>query len=111
MKIAIFADSKQPIEAFLQNRGPACLYFESYDDFISELPASGCDVVIVARPGAAGMETVRSAKILMPGVKVIWFSDDNGFGPESYRIGCAYFSASPITEERITAALRRCGVR
>ncbi len=115
MRIAVYAD--RPRHTLLQeilqklikpDKKIHYLPFEHYDDFISELPASECHVTIVAMDGAGGMESARAAKILLPEVPLIWLSDDRGFGPESYRVGCSYFSAEPITEALLRTALERC---
>ncbi len=112
MKIAILTDSAQRghlehIFSQLSHLPPAT-FFHSYDDFIDRLPRSGCRVVIIAQEGAGGMESARAAKILLPEAPLIWFSDDRGFGPESYRVGCSYFSAAPITRELVLKALAQC---
>ncbi len=118
MKLAIFADKER--QSFLEpilkpgavSAGVAeCEFYESYDNFIHKLPKSGCDAVIVAHKGAAGMQSVRAAKILLHRVPIIWFSDDSGFVEESFRNGCVYFSAEAITEKILYAALGRCGTK
>ncbi len=115
MKLAIFADKERqgvlrPI--LTPDTGPGALsgyeIYESYDDFIRELPNSRCDAVIIAHKGAAGMQSVRAAKILLCRVPIIWFSDDKGFVEESYRMGCAYFSTDPITKTLLSTALNKC---
>ncbi len=83
--------------------------YDDYDDFISGFPNEESQAVIVARRGADGMECARSARVMKPNVPLIWLSDDRGFGVESYRIGCAYFSAAPITEQILSTVLARCG--
>ncbi len=85
-----------------------CKIYDTYDDFIAGFPQDDASAVIVARHGADGMESARSAKIMQPDVPLIWFSDDQDFGVESYRIGCDYFSADAVTETLLTAALARC---
>ncbi len=80
----------------------------TYDDFIKEVPNSGCNSVIVAHKGATGMQAARAAKILLHRVPIIWFSDDGGFVEESYRIGCAYFSPDTVNEKILSTALGRC---
>ncbi len=111
MRIAIFSDRQrhdllEQLLHGLQLPGiPACTNYPTYDELISGLPKNGCDLLIVAQDGASGMEGARAAKVLLPDVPLIWFSDDNGFGPESYRVGCAFFCALPITKERLCKAL------
>ncbi len=115
MTIAIYADDirmriLEPILNNLQQRQrlKRFIFYPSYDDFLSGLPDSGCSVTIVAREGASGMEGARAARILLPNVPLVWLSDDKGFGPESYRVGCAFFSHSPINEKIINNALDKC---
>ncbi len=109
MKLAIFADDvrKEQLKPLLP--AEECVYFDSYDDFIMNVPSSGCDTVIVAHKGATGMQGVRAARILLFHIPIVWLSDDNGFVEESYRNGCAYFSAEAITEKLLLTALKRCG--
>ncbi len=113
MKLAVFADkeSRSFLEAFLDpthEKLCGCEFYQSYDSFIQELPGCRCDAVIVAHKGAMGMQSVRAAKILLHRVPVVWFSDDVGFVEESYRLGCAFFSAETVTEKILSAALERC---
>ncbi len=82
-------------------------FYTNYDDLISGLPNDKCEAVMIARNGAEGMESARAVKILCPSIPIFWFSDDSGFGAESFRIGCAYFTSAPITKEAINTALER----
>ncbi len=115
MKLAIFADETraEQLTLLLQTTGIAerlknVFFYKSYDDFIVNIPNCGCNTVIVAYKGALGMQGARAAKILLHRVPIVWFSDDNGFVEESYRIGCAYFSTDTITENLLNVALKRC---
>ncbi len=115
MKLAVFADEKtaKEIEALIKNemfskRLDEVYFHKDYDGLISALSTSCCDGVMIAYPGAEGMESARAAKILCPKCPLIWFSNDQGFGPESFRIGCTYFSLFPITEKELKIALDRC---
>ena len=65
-------------------------------------------LVIVLADGAAGMESVYRSRQRRPCLPVFWFSDDREFGMQAYRLDCAYFSAKPVTPEKISSALRRC---
>ncbi len=85
-----------------------CVFYEKYDDFIKGFSKDTGQAVIVARRGADGMECARTAKLMQPNVPLIWFSNDHSFGVESYRIGCAFFSAEAITETVLLTALKRC---
>ncbi len=112
MKISVYANSSkcEALQELLRHHSGKQIFYEDYDTFITELPRAESNVLIVARDGAEGMESVRAAKILLPDIPIIWFSDDKGFGPESYRVGCNYFSASPISEELLAKALKRCEI-
>lgn len=115
MIITIFTHTEQVrcfeelISSLSQAGSPfECKIYATYDDFIAGYPQDHASAVIVSRCGADGMESARNAKIIQPDVPLIWFSDDEGFGVESFRIGCAYFSAVPVTEELLSTALARC---
>ncbi len=112
VKISVFAnnDKKEMLQELLSPYSIEQIFYESYDEFINELPERKSDILIVARDGADGMESVRAAKILLPNTRIIWFSNDQGFGPESYRVGCSYFSALPISAEILARALKRCEI-
>ncbi len=117
MKIAVFADNgrRELLHRTITNlripgRSPECILYDNYDEFIGGVSGSGCHMMVVARPGAEGMEGVRAARILLPEVPLLWFSDDKGFGPESYRAGCSYFSAEPLTPELLEHACIRFGI-
>lgn len=112
MKIAVLAEAhKHPLLRQLLE-GPElsaeATLFRSYDDFLAEIPEHRWDTILIAQDGACGMESARAAVILQPQVPLVWLSDDKGFGPESYRIGCRYFSAAPITGGLLQAAFRKC---
>ena len=53
------------------------------------------DLIIVLADGADGMEGVIAAKNADGDTPVIWLSDDEGFGAQSYRLGCTYFHKKP----------------
>ncbi len=115
MKLAVWADDslRHELQVLLMGESLSArvkkpVYYRSYDDFIGNLPQVGCDAIVVACRGAEGMESARAARILLPHTPLIWLSDDRGFGPESYRIGCTYFSASPMTEHLLKTALDKC---
>ncbi len=114
LKFAIFADAER--KAAIKQQLPlvrptdAGIFYRSYDDFLSGLSNCSCDAVLVAQAGAIGMESVRAARILLPATPLIWLSDDRGFGPESYRAGCSYFSTAPITQELLDHAIKQCNI-
>ena len=79
-----------------------------YDGFIADLRESPPDGIVIAMNGADGMEGVIAAKSVCKNVPVLWFSDDNGFGVQSYRLGCAYFHKKPVSPQILSAAIARC---
>ncbi len=115
MKITVLTheDNKTPIQTMLTSLSDGsgapheCKFYVSYDDFIAGFPRDGSRAVIIARRGADGMESARAAKLLCPETPLLWFSDDNGFGTESFRIGCRYFTAEPIGQEKLKTILER----
>ncbi len=94
---------------------PDCSYrnirvtdFADYDSFIAGLGSDPPECVVVMRNGAEGMEGVIAARDLLKDVPVIWFSDDNAFGVQSYRLGCAYFHEKPVSSRILSAAIAKC---
>ncbi len=115
MRLAIFADDQryEQLRDLCDNPNISAQiestdFYKTYDDFIKGLSTCACNSIIVAHRGATGMLAVRAAKILMFRTPIVWLSDDSAFLEESYRNGCAYFSAEPITENMIQFALSRC---
>lgn len=81
---------------------------KGYDEYLDEMKRITPHMVFVYEKGADGMEAVIAAKSLHPRTSVIWFSNDAGFLPESYRLGCTYFTAEPVTDEVIRQAIKLC---
>lgn len=65
-------------------------------------------LLIVLADGVEGMEAVYCSRERRPGLPVFWFSDDRGFGMQSYRLNCAYFSTKPVTPDKLAHAIFRC---
>ena len=82
--------------------------YPDYDSFITGLGESPPDCIVIAMDGAGVMEGVIAAKSVCKDVPVLWFSDDNGFGVQSYRLGCAYFHKKPVSPQVLSAAIARC---
>ena len=82
--------------------------YPDYDSFITGLGESPPDCIVIAMDGADGMEGVIAAKSACKNVPVLWFSNDNGFGAQSYRLGCAYFHEKPVSPQVLSAAIARC---
>ena len=80
----------------------------NYDSFIISLKESPPDGIVITMDGADGMEGVIAAKSLCESVPVLWFSNDNGFGVQSYRLGCAYFHQKPVSPQILSAAIAKC---
>ena len=78
------------------------------DGFLTGLGGSPPDGIVVAMDGADGMEGVIAARTVCRNVPILWFSDDGGFGAQSYRLGCAYFHKKPLSREILSAALAKC---
>ena len=82
--------------------------YPDYDSFITGLGESPPDCIVIAMDGADGMEGVIAAKSVCKDVPVLWFSDDGGFGAQSYRLGCAYFHKKPVPPQILSAAIAKC---
>lgn len=78
--------------------------YDNYDDFIIGMQEESPTLIIVTIDGAEGMEAVIASRENVPQAKVIWFSDDKAFGPQSYRLDCSYFGVKPITDEMLNRA-------
>ena len=66
------------------------------------------DLVITLADGTLGMEAVYLVRKIADDLPVFWFSDDKGFGMQSHRLECEYFSVKPVTREKLQAAFRGC---
>ena len=78
-----------------------------YDTFLSYLSADAPQAVFILMDGAIGMEGVIAAKNLCPNCPVVWISNDKGFGIQSYRLGCVFFSDKPLTAKKVKIAFMR----
>lgn len=118
MNILIYgqADEQNKLESMIANCGPMQyrkITFskpECYDHYLNEIRRVTPQLIFVCEYGADGMEAVIAAKNLHPDASVIWFSDDVGFLSQSYRLGCSFFSADPITHELLMTALNKSRV-
>lgn len=77
---------------------------DNYDDFFNALTDHYYNLIIITVDNALGMESVIAAKNCHPELPLIWFSNDKGFGLQSYRLDCAYFGTRPITVDK----MKRC---
>ena len=90
----------------LQYRRIEVVRTDSFDAFLEKLRNASYDIVLVTANGAEGMEGVIAAQSLRPGAATVWFSDDQGFGAQAYRLNCTYFAVKPITPETVSKAYR-----
>ena len=67
-----------------------------------------CDLLIIAVPGAQGMEDVISARSVSSELPILWCSDDQAFAVTSYRLRCSLFLVLPVTEEQVEKAAEHC---
>ena len=81
---------------------------EDYDMYINMLRNGEFDIVFVMTDNAAGMEGVIAVQNVQPDVPIVWFSNDQDFVAQSYRLGVAYFTVKPINEKVVNLALTRC---
>lgn len=70
-----------------------------YDSFIAGLGESPPDGILIAMDSADGMEGVIAARSVCKDIPVPWFLNDNGFGVQPYRLGCAYFYKKPVSPQ------------
>ena len=84
------------------------VFLEDLEQLEKSLVDWNPSLLFVLADSAVGMESVYRAKGRRPNLPVFWFSDDELFGVQSYRLDCAYFSTKPVTEEKLLSALRRC---
>ncbi len=95
-------------EADLRYRIMQVTDYPDYDSFITGLGESPPDCIVIAMDGADGMEGVIAAKSVCKDIPGLRFSDDNGFGVQSYRLGCAYFHKKTVSSQNLSAAIARC---
>lgn len=116
MKIILYGTSEEcgriremcETKTFLAFRNVEYVETYDYESYIRALKEKDIAGVIVLADGAGGMEGVIAIKELRLPVSVVWFSDDKGFGCQSYRLNAAYFHAKPVTPEMLDIALNRC---
>lgn len=82
--------------------------FARREDLLYRIRDGGYDAVLVALPGALGMESAMGVRAQDRSVPLIWISDDEVFALESYRLRVTLFLCLPVTTEQVTDALARC---
>lgn len=84
-------------------------FFQNPHEYIEALEENSLwDFLVVAAPGARGMETVISTRELAPKIPLLWCSDDAEFAVTSYRLHCDLFLPMPLQASDMEDALHRC---
>lgn len=81
--------------------------FPDSDSLVGGLRIGTFDLVFVSHDNAYGMEGVIAIRNVLPRVPVIWFSNDEGFGIQAYRLHTDFFHSKPITPVILEMALNR----
>lgn len=108
------AECQQAVDTFhsylpLTERSAVCIQnANDREAFQKQIIEWDPNLIIVLADRANGMEVVYTAKETRSDIPVFWFSDDEGFGMQSYRLRCDYFAVKPITVEKLKKAFRRC---
>lgn len=116
MNILIYANDSKNLSGmisgiwFMQYRNLDFSMPKDYDAYIAALGEERPDIIFISLPGALGMEAAIAARETCRGAHIVWFSNDEAFGAQSYRIGCDYFSALPISSVSVSKAMFHCGV-
>ena len=81
--------------------------FSDYDSLVDGLRREPYDLAFVSHDNACGMEGVIAIRNVQPNVPVIWFSNDEDFGSQAYRLRTDFFHCKPITPMILEMALNR----
>ena len=81
--------------------------YPDYDSLVDGLREKRFDLVFVSHDNACGMEGVIAIRNIQPNVPVIWFSNDEDFGSQAYRLHTDFFHVKPITPMILEMALNR----
>ncbi|QNM05783.1 response regulator [Qiania dongpingensis] len=74
-----------------------------WQELCKEIRQRKADVIIIAQSGVKGLDIITGLNV--PAGKVIWFSDLD-FALQAYRLNVAYFNLLPVTQEKVSQALR-----
>ena len=115
LKILIYGDGtdKDRLTSMLDRATPIYyrlkeyVYCDKYDDYMKAMKENQPELLIVTADGEPGYKAVKNAYETAPSVKRMWFSDRKDYLPDSYELGCTWFTPKPLTEEILTHALMR----
>ncbi len=116
MNILIYANDSKALSRmisgiwFMQYRNLDFSMPKDYDAYLAALGEESPDIIFISLPGALGMEAAMAARETCRGAHIVWFSNDEAFGAQSYRIGCDYFSSVPVSPVSVSKAMSHCGV-
>lgn len=89
---------------------PVIDMFENRESIIEAMIKNSYHIVIVAMDKAKGMETVKHIHLRDGNAKIIWFSDDEDFAGFAFENEVKQFAIRPISSEKLTEGLERCGI-
>ena len=75
-----------------------------WQELYTEIRRREADVIIIAQSGVKGLDIITGLNV--PAGKVIWFSDLD-FAVQAYRLNVSYFNLLPVTQEKVSYALRQ----
>ena len=87
------------------------IHFENTEQLIPALFDHVFAAAFVAMGNAAGMEAVIALRNADRRLPVAWFSNDRDFAAQAYRLNINYFAVTPLSDEKISQALRKCGLQ
>ncbi len=90
-----------------RNWAGSCQCYSDYDSFVENLAPGRYDAVFITENNANGMEGVIALRNSCPELPVVWFSNDEGFGCQAYRLQTDFFHAKPVTAAILEMALDR----
>lgn len=111
MYIALYGTQPEYQEMSLYLKNCELHFFTNTETLLTAVTKRIPAAVFVTRQGAAGMEGVIAVKKTLSEVPVAWFSSDRDFAPQAYRLFTEYFTTIPLSREKVTMALKRCGLR
>ena len=101
---------RRGIEEFSRRtgRGAVSECFARRETLLYRIRRGCCDAVLIALPGALGMESAIGVRGIDERIPLVWISDDEVFAMQSYRLKTRMFLSFPTTEKQVADALERC---